>query len=40
MTPEEIKGELKKTSAELFKLMKEGKELEEKVKKILEEEMK
>lgn len=40
MTPEEIKEELKKTSAELFGLMKEGKELEEKVKKILEEEMK
>lgn len=40
MTPEEIKVELRKTSAELFKLMKEGKELEEKVKKILEEEMK
>ena len=39
MTPEEIKEELKKTSGELFKLMKEGKELEEKVKKILEEEM-
>lgn len=39
MTPEEIKEELKKTSAELFKLMEEGKELEEKVKKILEEEM-
>lgn len=40
MTPEEIKGELRKTSAELFKLMKEGKKLEEKVKKILEEETK
>lgn len=40
MTPEEIQEELKKTSAELFKLMKEGKELEEKVKEILEEEMK
>ena len=40
MTPEEIKGELRKTSAELFKLIKEGKELEEKVKKILEKEMK
>lgn len=40
MTPEEIQEELRKTSAELFKLMEEGKELEEKVKKILEEEMK
>lgn len=40
MTEEEIKEELKKTSAELFKLMEEGKELEDKVKKILEEEMK
>lgn len=39
LTPEEIKKELRKTSEELFKLMKEGKELEEKVKKILEEEM-
>ncbi len=40
MTPEEIQEELKKTSAELFKLMKEGKELEDKVKQILIEEMK
>lgn len=40
MTPEEIQEELRKTSAELFKLMEEGKELEEKVKLILEEEMK
>lgn len=40
MTEEEIKEELRKTSAELFKLMEEGKELEDKVKKILEEEMK
>lgn len=40
MSEEEIKEELKKTSAELFKLMEEGKELEDKVKKILEEEMK
>ena len=40
LSPEEIKAELKKTSAELFELMKEGKELEDKVKKILEEEMK
>lgn len=40
MTQEEIQEELKKTSAELFKLMEEGKELEEKVKQILIEEMK
>lgn len=40
MTPEEIQEELKKTSAELFKLMEEGKELEDKVKQILIEEMK
>lgn len=40
MTPEEIQKELKKTSAELFKLMEEGKELEDKVKQILIEEMK
>lgn len=40
MTPEEIQEELRKTSVELFELMKEGKELEEKVKEILEEEMK
>ena len=40
LSPEEIKEELRKTSAELFELMKEGKELEDKVKKILEEEMK
>ena len=40
LTLEEIQEELRKTSAELFKLMKEGKELEEKVKVILEEEMK
>ena len=39
LSPEEIKEELRKTSAELFELMKEGKELEDKVKKILEEEM-
>ena len=39
LTPEEIQEELRKTSAELFKLMEEGKELEEKVKEILEEEM-
>ena len=40
MTPEEIQEELKKTSAELFKLMEEEKELEDKVKQILVEEMK
>lgn len=40
MTSEEIQEELKKTSAELFKLMEEGKELEDKVKQILIEEMK
>lgn len=40
LTLEEIQEELRKTSAELFKLMEEGKELEEKVKEILEEEMK
>ena len=40
MTPEEIQEELKKTSAELFKLMEEGKELEDKVKQILIEEIK
>lgn len=39
MTPEEIREELRRTSSELFKLMEEGRELEEKVKKILEEEM-
>ncbi len=39
LSPEEIKEELRKTSAELFELMKEGKELEDKVKEILEEEM-
>lgn len=40
MTPEEIREEIKKTSAELVELIKEGKELEEKVLKILEEESK
>lgn len=40
LSPEEIQEELRKASAELFELMKEGKELEEKVKEILEEEMK
>lgn len=39
LSPEEIQEELRKTSAELFELMKEGKELEDKVKEILEEEM-
>ncbi len=39
LSPEEIQEELRKASAELFKLMKEGKELEEKAKEILEEEM-
>ena len=39
MSEEEIKEELKKTSAELFELMKEGRELEEKVKKILQSEI-
>lgn len=39
MTPEEIREELRRTSTELFRLMEEGRELEEKVKKILEEEM-
>lgn len=39
LSPEEIHEELKKTSAELFKLIKEGRELEDKVKEILEEEM-
>lgn len=39
LSPEEIQEELRKASAELFELMKEGKKLEEKVKEILEEEM-
>lgn len=39
LTLEEIQVELRKTSEELLKLMKEGKELEEKVKEILEAEM-
>ncbi len=39
MTPEEIQEELRKTASELFKLMEEGKELEDKVKEILKEEM-
>lgn len=40
LSPEEIKEQLKVGSAELLKLMKEGMELEEKVKEILEEEIK
>lgn len=40
LSPEEIQEELRKTAVELFKLMKEGKELEDKVREILEEEMK
>jgi type I restriction enzyme M protein len=40
MTPEQIQNELRKTSEELFKLMEEDKELEDKVKKILVDEMK
>ncbi|VEU63220.1 type I restriction-modification system subunit M [Mycoplasmopsis bovirhinis] len=40
LSPEEIKEQLKVASAELLKLMKEGMELEEKVKEILEEEIK
>lgn len=40
LSPEEIKQQLKVASAELLKLMKEGMELEEKVKEILEEEIK
>ena len=39
MSQEEIKEELKKTTAELLQLMKEGKELEDKVKEILEKEL-
>ena len=39
LSPEEIQEELKKSSAESFKLIKEGRELEDKVKEILEEEM-
>lgn len=39
LSPEELQEELRKTASELFELMKEGKELEEKVKEILEEEM-
>ena len=39
MSEEEIKEELKKASAELFELMNEGRELEEKVKKILQSEI-
>lgn len=40
MSLNEIQCELKKSTAELLKLIKEGNELEEKVKKILEEELK
>lgn len=39
LSEEEIKIELKKASAELFELMKEGNELENKVKEILEKEI-
>lgn len=39
MSQEEIQEELRKTTAELLELMKEGKELEDKVKEILEEEL-
>lgn len=39
MTQEEIQEELRKTTAELLELMKEGKELEDKVKEILKEEL-
>ena len=39
MSEEEIKEDVKKTSAELFELMNEGMELEEKVKKILQSEI-
>ena len=39
LSQEEIKIELKKASAELFELMKEGNELENKVKEILEKEI-
>ena len=40
LSPKELKEELKKNAEELFKLIDEGKELEKKVKKILEEEIK
>ncbi|RMA78615.1 type I restriction enzyme M protein [Metamycoplasma subdolum] len=39
MSQEEIQEELRKTTAELLELMKEGKELEDKVKEILEKEL-
>ncbi|MBO6072350.1 N-6 DNA methylase [bacterium] len=39
LSQEEIKIELKKASAELFELMKEGNELEKRVKEILEKEI-
>ena len=40
LSPEELKAELKKNAEELFKLIEEGKELEERVINILNEEMK
>lgn len=40
LSPEEIQNELKKSTMELFELMKESEELEKKLKKILEEEIK
>ena len=40
LSEEEIKEELKKSTKELLELMKEGNELEDKVRKILEEEIK
>lgn len=40
LSPEEIQNELKKSSIELIKLMKDGEELEKKLKIILEEEIK
>lgn len=40
LSPEEIKVELKKSSEELIKLIEEGKELEDKVKEILKQELK
>ena len=40
LSPSEIKAELKKDAEELMKLIEEGKELENKVVKILKEEMK
>ena len=40
LSEEEIQEELKNASKELLELMKEGRELEDKVKEILEEEIK